>query len=380
MTVSIGRAFRRQSRAAWAIVTAAAMFGAPLMAQQPVASPAVRTPVVTAPTAELNRAFVRDQTWLGALVYGPSFATTVTSDPLGWTAGYLVMTGGSFFAAAELSRDMTITEPMRRLANGAALHGAVGALLVGGISNAGAKTTAGAMFLGSMGGTALALSAGKGVTDDEVAGALFGADAGALAGLGASRAMGTASTRGDPDRGAAIAALAGMLVGAPLGGAYVASVPYRVTAGDVGTMWSSAAIGATAAYAVVANSQPTQATQSGVLLAGGALGLLAGDRWMVRRYDHTRADAQMVSLGAAAGGLMGAGVSVLTGASKERFSAATAALTAAGALGGVVMAERFVTPLADAGRKIGRLEVHPEGVLATAMRTPGAHTLLQWTF
>ena len=63
-----------------------------------------------------------------------------------------------------------------------------------------------------------------------------------------------------------------MLVGAPLGGAYVASVPYRVTAGDVGTMWSSAAIGATAAYAAVANSQPTQATQSGVLLAGGALG------------------------------------------------------------------------------------------------------------
>jgi len=77
---------------------------------------------------------------------------------------------------------------------------------------------------------------------------------------------------------------------------------------------------------------------------------------------------------------MGAGVSVLTGASKDRFSANTAALSAVGALGGVVMAERFITPLADAGRKIGRIELHPEGVLAAAMRTPGAHTLLQWTF
>lgn len=362
-----------------ALVTLAAIAtpSVPLVAQQqpvPAAVSAPVAPVATAPAAELNRAFVRDQTWLGAVVYGPSFATTITSEALGWTAGYLVMAGGSFFAAAELSRDITITEPMRRLANGAAIHGAAGALVVGGLSNAGAKTTAGAIFLGSLGGTALALAAGKGVTDDEVAGALFGADAGSLVGLGTSRALGGSA------RGAAIAALAGMAIGAPLGGAYVASVPYRVTAGDVGTLWSSAAIGATAGYAAIANSRPSQATQSGVLLAGSALGLLAGDRWMVRRYDHTRADAQLVSLGAAVGGLMGAGVSVLTGASKDRFSANTAALSAAGALGGVVMAERFITPLADAGRKIGRIEVHPEGVLAAAMRTPGAHTLLQWTF
>ncbi len=384
MKACFGRATRRQSILALVTLAAGVAGSAPLLAQQlpvappvaaPVAAPAASAPVAPAPTGELNRAFVRDQTWLGATVYGPAFATTITSEALGWTAGYLVMAGGSFFAAAELSRDMTITEPMRRLANGAAIHAAAGALLVGGISNAGAKTTAGAVFLGSVGGTALALAAGKGVTDDEVAGALFGADAGSLAGLGTSRALG-----GSGDRGAAIAALAGMLIGAPLGGAYVASVPYRVTAGDVQTMWSSAAIGATAAYATVANSQLTQTKQAGVLLAGSALGMLAGDRWMVRRYDHTRGDAQFVSLGAAAGGLMGAGVSVLTGASKDRFSAATAALTAAGALGGVVMAERFVTPLADAGRKLGRIEVHPEGVLAAAMRTPGAQTLLQWTF
>lgn len=378
MTDTTSRAFRRLAcLASLAGSILVAPIATPLAAQQqPVASPVAPA----SPRVGMNNAFVRDQTWLGALVYGPSFATTITSDGLGWTAGYLVVAGGSFFAAAELSRDMTITEPMRRLANGAAIHGAAAALLAGGISNAGAKTTAGAVFLGSLGGTALALGAGKGVTDDEVSGALFGADAGAVAGLGISRAFRSTSAKGDPDRASAIAALAGMLIGAPLGGAYVASVPYRVTAGDVGTLWPSALIGGTAAYATVANSKPSEATQAGVMLAGGALGLLAGDRWLVRRYDHTRSDAQMVSLGAVAGGLMGAGVSVLSGASKERFSAATAALTAAGALGGVVMAERFVTPLADAGRKLGRLEVHPEGVLAAAMRTPGAHTLLQWTF
>jgi hypothetical protein len=380
MTDITGRPFRRLACLVPAVLTVATAFAlaaAPLAAQQQPVSPQLTQPATA--RVGLNNAFVRDQTWLGALVYGPSFATTISSDGLGWTAGYLVIAGGSFFAAAELSRDMTITEPMRRLANGAAIHGAAAALLVGGISDASAKTTAGAVFLSSLGGTALALSAGKGVTDDEVAGALFGADAGALVGLGLSRSTRSNSSTGD-DRASAISALAGMLVGAPLGGAYVASVPYRVTAGDVGTLWPSAAIGATAAYAAVANSQPSDAAQAGALLAGGALGLLAGDRWLVRRYDHTRNDAQMLSLGTIAGGLMGAGVSQLSGASKDRFSAATAVMTAAGALGGLAMAERFVTPVADAGRKLGRLQIHSDAVLAAAMRTPGSHTLLQWTF
>jgi hypothetical protein len=324
MTDVTGRLFRRLAGLVPSVLTiatvlalVAAPLAAPLRAQQAPTAPPSAPPVT--PREGVNNGFVHDQTWLGALVYAPSFATTITSDGLGWTAGYLVVAGGSFFAAAELSRDLNITEPMRRLANGAALHGAAAALLVSGIADASAKTAAGAVFIGSVGGTALALSAGKGVTDDEVAGALFGADAGALVGFGTSRSMRSATSSGD-DRASAIAALTGMLVGAPLGGAYVASVPYRVTAGDVETLWPSAAIGATAAYAAVANSQPSNAAQAGALLTGGALGLLAGDRWLVRRYDHTRNDAQMLALGTVAGGLMGAGVSQLTGASRDRFS------------------------------------------------------------
>jgi hypothetical protein len=346
-----------------------------LRAQVDAGSP---KPAAEAPR-EMNKAFVRDQTILGATIYGPAFATTLTDNGLSWSAAYLVMAGGSFFAAAELSRDITITEPMRRLATGAAAHGAIAGLLAGGVTKANARTTAAGVFFASIGGTALALTAGKHVTDDEVAGALFGADAGALYGFGLSRAANAGAGK-DPDRASAIAALGGMFLGAPLGGAYVASVPYRVTAGDIGTLWPSAAIGATLGWATIANSSPDEKKQATALVAGSALGLLAADRWLVRRYDHTRSDANMVTLGAAAGGLMGAGVSVLVNSKQDGFRASTAVLTAAGMLGGVALAERFQTPLADAGRKLGRLEVNPAGILALGMRTPGTHSLLHWTF
>ena len=49
---------------------------------------------------ELRARFVRDQTVLGLTVYAPAFATMVGRDGLTGSAGYLVMAGGTFFAAA----------------------------------------------------------------------------------------------------------------------------------------------------------------------------------------------------------------------------------------------------------------------------------------
>src|ERR1700674_5068865 len=57
----------------------------------------------------LRNSFIRDQTILGLLVYGPAFAATVTNDAVAWSAAYLVAGGGSHFAAVELSRDLAIT-------------------------------------------------------------------------------------------------------------------------------------------------------------------------------------------------------------------------------------------------------------------------------
>ena len=48
---------------------------------------------------ELRSRFVRDQTVLGFAVYAPAFAAAVADDGITGTAAYLVMAGGSFFAA-----------------------------------------------------------------------------------------------------------------------------------------------------------------------------------------------------------------------------------------------------------------------------------------
>jgi len=324
---------------------------------------------------------VCDQTILGATIYAPSFATIMGSDALGWTAGYLVMAGGSFFAAAELSRDMTITEPMRRLANGAAIHGAVAGLLLGRATNLDRRPTAGAVFLGSLAGTAFAMTAGKRVSDDEVAGAMFGADAGLVESFAFAQAtMKSGSSSGNTDKGTAGIAMGGMVVGAVLGAGYVSSMPYKVTAGDIQTLWAAGAVGAVLGSATYAGSTATDSRMATALGLGSALGLFVGDRFLVRRYDHSRTDALYVQLGAAAGSLMGAGVSVLAGGSKNGYSTTTAILTAAGGVGGIILGQRFSTPTADAGRRLGGLELNPSGILAIAGRRPGTHSLLRWTF
>jgi hypothetical protein len=108
--------------------------------------------------------------------------------------------------------------------------------------------------------------------------------------------------------------------------------------------------------------------------------MLAGDRLLVRRIDHSRGEATLVGLGGLAGALMGGGVAVLVGAS-DRFNAATAGLGAAGAVGGVWLVERWMGSRPDAGRRLGaRLTVDPQALAMVAARAPGAHSLVRLSF
>ena len=50
----------------------------------------------------LHKSFVRDQTALGLLVYAPSFAAAVTGNAVAWTATWVVVGGGTYFAASQL--------------------------------------------------------------------------------------------------------------------------------------------------------------------------------------------------------------------------------------------------------------------------------------
>ncbi len=324
----------------------------------------------------LHKSFVRDQTALGLLVYAPSFAAAVTGNAVAWTATWVVVGGGTYFAASQLSSDLAMNEPTSWFATQAAVRGGLSGWAIAYGTGADRRTRAGAIFLGSIGFSAVAIALGRGMSDGEVAASVFGADLTALGGLAATHIASPSASTGTR---AGITAAAGLL-GYPLGYWYASRASYHVSAGDVSTLWTGAAVGATAASAFIANGRPSTRTVAATLTAGALAGAILDDRLLVRRYDHSPEDGQMVVLGAAAGGMMGAGIGILSGAAHDRVSAATAALTAAGAVGGIVLAERWRTTSGDAGRKLGRLELDPAGVIAVAAGASGTHTLLHWTF
>src|SRR5690606_30807398 len=93
-------------------------------------------------------------------------------------AAYLVMAGGSFFAAAELSRRLEITEAQRLLATRMAWRGAGTALWIATAPDGHDNRSAagGATLLGGLGGTAAGLLVGRGLTPGEAIATTFGHD------------------------------------------------------------------------------------------------------------------------------------------------------------------------------------------------------------
>jgi hypothetical protein len=324
----------------------------------------------------LRSDFVRKQTLLGITLYAPSFVAMVATKPVPATAAYLVMAGGSFFAAAELARDLRLTEGMELLATRAPLRGAaIGAGLQYALT--GKYQYAAGIFFGSVLGTTAALTLGQRLSPGAAMASMFGSDAAAGLAMGTMYAFDAhyTATRARVAVGAG-AALAGMQLGAMYG----TYSPYHVTAGDISTLWTSAAIGAVAAGATVVDGHPGHQVTTLAMLGGSVVGLVAGDRLLVRRYDHTRAEGSLVGAGALAGGLMGAGVAVIIGSS-ARWNASTAALGAAGAAGGVWMAERWLGAHPDGGRKVtDRLTVSPQSLALAAIRAPGTYSLLTFMF
>lgn len=320
-----------------------------------------------------RNSFVRDQAVLGALVYGPSFARAVARAGVPTIAAYVVMGGGAYLMASGLSHDLAITETTSRFATGSALHGALAGWALAQAAHADEHGTAGGIFLGSVAGTASALALGGGLTDGEAAASNFGTEFLGIASYGLASAGGDTRTSG-------LVAVGAALAGAPLGYWYAHSARYSVTPGDVTALWTSAAIGAAAAGVGVVNGSPTRATVAATLTGGALLGVLAGDRLLVRRFDHTSGEGRLVMLGAATGGVAGAGLAMLTGAASDRRSVATVAFSAAGALGGLAFAEYYLAPLNDEARRLGRVQLDAVGLAAALAGRPGAYPLLRVTF
>lgn len=338
------------------------------------------------PTSLARNAFVRDQTILGLIVYGPAFAALVADNGVTASAGYLVMAGGTFFAAAELSRRVDITEARQLLSTRMAVRSAAGALYISTAADSRAKTNGAAALIGGLGGTAMGLAMGKGLTSGEAMATVFGHDLAFMSAAAVTVAADPDVTdgRGLSDQARALVLTGSGWAGYALGRLYAGRAPYNVTAGDVKALWIGTAIGATAAGAVIAESNPNDQTVALTLLGGALIGTVLGDRVIVRRYDHARGEGNLLALGAAAGGLMGVGVGVgvLAAGEAVRGGALTLGLAALGASAGVVLTERHLQPLGDAGRPygLGRLTINPAGLASLASGVRGMHSLAQFTF
>jgi hypothetical protein len=341
-----------------------------------------RTPGET--TREMRTAFVRSQTILGLMAYGPSFATLIGDDGISATAGYMVMAGGSFFVATELTRQMEITRARQFLSSRMAWRGTIDGLVIGAATDMPGRRTAGLAWLGGIGGTAVGLYAAGNMTEGEAVATVVGHDIAYLSSVALMNIV-------DPDEADAegpsdqVRALTNTVVGWSgyyLGRRYAMRAPYEVTSGDALLLWLGAGIGASTLSTFIVNGDPSEQAVSGTILAGAYAGLWAADRWLVRKFDHTQSEGALVALGGGAGALMGIGVGVLIAGEAERGAALTLGFGSAGAVGGIWLTERYAQPAADGGGalEVGRVEFNPMGAVAAAAGVQGRHPILRVTF
>jgi hypothetical protein len=313
--------------------------------------------------------FVRNQTLLGLVAYGPAAAALLSDNgAAAAVGGYFLAAGTSFFVAANTVRNGTVTRAQAARAGHGGTRGAAAGAAVAAMARAdGGPAWGAAILTGAVGGTVLGYRHGRGLSDGEAASAGLGADLLALTTLGAGGAAGlfkpverdVAVTPERPEfgtyresdrslRGPGKAVMGGAVAagafGYLIGPRYARRAAYNVTAGDVSVAFAGALAGAVAASAFVPEGGGEQAAY-GAATAGLVAGALVSDRVLVRRADRTAADGALAQLGAVAGGLIGGGVAAMATAGRQP----SVALVAAGGALGLLAADRILAPAPDAG-------------------------------
>ncbi len=303
-----------------------------------------------------GNSFVRNQVLLGLTAYGPATAAILSDNGAAAAGGYFVAAGASFFAAAELVRSRSVTRAQNNLASYGGTRGAAVGAAVAAIATADGGAGYGVPILaGAVGGTVLGFQRARAMSDGEASASGFIGDLAALTTLGVGGTLGafeddTSTRRGIAPRlkAALAASIAAGLVGHYVGPRYARRSAYNVTAGDIDMAYSSALLGG-----VFANTFISDGTSDRIGIAASTAGMLAGavagDRLFVRRRDRRAADGTLAQLGAAAGMLVGGGLSLMFESGRQ----ATVGMIAVGGFGGLALADGVVRSLPDAGPRGG---------------------------
>ena len=349
------------------------------------AGPDTRPTMISEPVRGL---FVANQTGLGLMLFGPAAAMLV-DDAAGSSAAYLLVSGASFFYAADLTRTHPVSRAQNHLSWHSARRGALAAdLLTYALSgDADRHVYAGAILAGGVAGDILGFNLAKPMSDAEAHGTSHGST---VTGVLAAGLLGTAGMYQNTSsaRLAAASIVGAGALGYPLGLAYARNQTYNITAGDVGTLVPSELLGVGVAATLVGDGHISPNVAYGVLTAGFAAGALLGDQLFVRPFDYTESESRLLELGTFAGMLMGAAIPVLAHPRDARV--VYGSLTAGGIFGAILTHNLIEPQRAGEAKSLRsgevpssrRFSVHlsPESALLAATKMPGRHSLLSVDF
>jgi hypothetical protein len=331
--------------------------------------------------------FVINQTLLGALVFGPA-AAVWADEPTASPAAYLAITGGMFFVAANMTQTSTVSRAQNHLSWHSARRGAIaaGLLMYSATGDDNGSEYAATTLAGGIAGDVLGFVLAKPMTDAEAHGTSHGSTV--TAAVTAATLGSVGMFDGKSANRVATAAVVGVgALGYPLGLRYVRTAPYRVTAGDVGTLVTTEFLGMGVAATLLGDDADPKLGW-GLVGSGFVLGAIAGDQLLVRPFDHTESDARLLQYGAVAGALVGGIIPVI--AQSDNAHVIYGSLTA-GAILGAILTEQFIAPpAANTGlgaavtksREVAGIDVKfsPESLVFAKMGVKGQHSILSLTF
>lgn len=251
--------------------------------------------------------FARHLTVLGALAYGP-LAASLADDESAAGAAYLAVTGLTFFVSYNAGQSGHITRAQSDLASNMGLATAAAGGLLGYAATGNGDKGVRFIALGSgIVGTVAGASLGRPLTDAEAHAAVTGIEATAAAGWAASSAVGASS------RGIAAAVAGSEVLGYVVGVRYPRRASFKVTAGDMNAVQTAGLVGALYGGAALAAIDDRDPRAIGITMGSSYLaGILVGNYTIARHDDLSTSEANIATVGALAGGLIGLAVPVLT--------------------------------------------------------------------
>jgi hypothetical protein len=323
------------------------------------------------PSEPAGNGYARKITVLTALGYAP-LAASLSDDATVGGVTYVLTTGAAFFISYGAAQSGQITRAQGDLSANLGVAAAAAGIGAGYAATGNGDRGVRAIGVGAaLAGTIAGIGLGQHLTDAEAHSATLG-----IEGTAAS-AWAIAAGAGARGRGMAAIVAASEPLGYVLGLQYPRMASYGVTAGDVNAMQTAGLVGAAVGGALIGGGHPSPRKTGVVLGASYVAGLLVGDAAIARPFDLTTSDANLATVGAVAGGVMGLAIPLIAQTGNGSVISGSAAAGATLGMSLVFASTNFrrageIVPATDRSPSSSRLSFGPGlGVLGLAARAPG---------